>query len=48
MHHAVRLLSCSDMSVKEISEALGITESNIKKRLERGKKMLKEMLEAKK
>ena len=38
----------SDMSVKEISEALGITESNIKKRLERGKKMLKEMLEAKK
>ena len=36
------------MSVKEISEARGITESNIKKRLERGKKMLKEMLEAKK
>ena len=44
----IRMRYYSDMSVKEISEALGITESNIKKRLERGKKMLKEMLEAKK
>ena len=44
----IRMRYYSDMSVKDISEALGITESNIKKRLERGKKMLKEMLEAKK
>ena len=41
----IHLFYYEEMSVREISEVLGITEGNVKMRLSRGRSMLKKLLE---
>ena len=40
----IRLFYYGELSVKQISDSLKISESNVKKRLERGRNILKEMI----